>query len=350
MQNSSRCSNRNPHSPQPTAYSPKPTAYSLLLALVAAGPALAQVPPVQPPPAKAPAARPPAAKAPAVAEEAAEAREMSVTTDDGVAIKFSYYPGGAEEAVPVILLHGGGGKRDDLRSVAEYLQAQGHAVVLPDLRGHGESTEQTRGGQTFALSDKTQNRNDIMAMAFHDVTMLCNFLVEENNDKAVNLNKLCIVGVDMGAIVALNFTAKNYMEKDYRNQPRGKHVKALVLVSPPRAYRGAAYADAVKQPPFKGEVTTLIAVGAEGAAERSAAQQLESILAKYAESGPTKDDKEKRVLYAALPTKLQAAQLLSTPDTKLSPAVDGFIKKNLVEKNIAWEKQIPMDSTIARRP
>ena len=284
-----------------------------------------------------------AAAAPAAApaeETAAEAREMSVTTDDGVTIKFSYYASVQPESVPVILLHGGGGKRDDLRSVAEYLHSQGHTVLLPDLRGHGESTEQTRGGATVTLTYKTQNRNDIVAMVYYDMTKLWNFLLKENNDKVVNIKKLCIVGVDMGAIVAMNFVAKNYTEKDYRNQPRGKDVKALVLVSPPKAYRGATYIEASRQPPFKGDVASLIVVGGESTTDRSAAQQLEGILTKFAESGPAKNGKEKMVLYAAPETKLQGAELLANPQLKISGAVDGFIKKYLAEKSIPWKEQI----------
>jgi pimeloyl-ACP methyl ester carboxylesterase len=316
-------------------------AFAQTAAPPAAAPPAAAPPAVAPPAVAPPAVAPPAAAPPAAAAEepAADVREMSVTTDDGVDLKFSYYPADVEESVPIILLHGGGGSRDDLRSVALYLQAQGHSVVLPDLRGHGDSTSQTRGGQAVVLKYNTQNRNDIAAMVMHDMTKLWNFLLKENNNKAVNVKKLCVVGVDMGAIVALNFTAKNYVEKDWRNQPRGKDVKALVLVSPPKAYRGASYVEAVRQPAFKGEVASLIAVGEQGSAERSAAGQLEGMLSKYAESG-AKNKKEKLVLYANLPTKLQGAELLSNQQLKLSAAVDGFIKKYLVEKAIAWKEQI----------
>lgn len=262
---------------------------------------------------------------------------MSVTTDDGVAIKFSYYPSSTEESVPVILLHGGNGSRDDLKGVAEFLQSKGHTVVLPDLRGHGESTEQTKAGKQITLNSKTQSAADINAMVTQDMTKLWNFLVRENNDKVVNIKKLCVIGVDMGAIVAINFVAKNYLEPDYRNQPRGKDVKALVLVSPPSAYRGASYAQAIKQPPFKGEIASLVVVGDEGAAERSNAQKLEGMLSKFA--GPPKG-KDKLVLMAELKTKLQGAQLLSNPQLKLGAAVDGFIQTRLVQKSFPWAKQI----------
>jgi pimeloyl-ACP methyl ester carboxylesterase len=299
----------------------------------------ATTPPATTPPVAAPKAAPPAAAAEAAAPVAA--KEMSITTEDGVAIKFSYYPSDKEESVPVILLHGGGGKRDDLRGVAEYLSSQGHTVLLPDLRGHGESTEQTKGGRTVMLSHKTQNKNDIDAMVIHDLTKLWNFLLKENNDKVLNIKKLCVVGVDMGAIVAINFAAKNYTEKDYRNQPRGKDVRGLVLVSPPSAYRGASYAQATGQPCFKGDIASLVVVGEEGSAEKSNAKKLESILSKFAAAG-NPNAKEKQVLYAGLSTKLQAAQLLSNPQLKLMGALDGFIRTRLAEKTFAWVEQIPL--------
>lgn len=46
---------------------------------------------------------------------------------------------GAAEAEPVVLLHGGGQTRHSWRRVAEGLAAAGHAVIAPDLRGHGDS-------------------------------------------------------------------------------------------------------------------------------------------------------------------------------------------------------------------
>jgi hypothetical protein len=143
----------------------------------------------------------------------------------------------------------------------------------------------------------------------------------------------------MGAIVAVNFVANNYIVPDYRNQPRGKDVKALVLVSPPSAYRGQAYTPAIMQPAFKGEIATLIAVGKQESKELNAAKTLNGTMSKMAETGPKKN-KDKTVQLVELDTKLQGSELLSNAKLKLLPALDGYIQKRLVSKNIPWVSQI----------
>jgi dipeptidyl aminopeptidase/acylaminoacyl peptidase len=120
---------------------------------------------------------------PAPAEEAApEAQKLTATTADGVAIHFTYYKAAGEEAVPVILLHAGGGKGEDLKNVALYLQEKGHAVVVPDLRGHGESTSRIDPvtKRETELKSKTQGAKDIAAMALYDMRVLWEFLLREN--------------------------------------------------------------------------------------------------------------------------------------------------------------------------
>jgi pimeloyl-ACP methyl ester carboxylesterase len=299
--------------------------------------------PVAPKTAPAAPANPAAPAKSAPAEEAAaEAQKLTATTVDGVAIHFTYYKAPGEEAVPVILLHAGGGKGEDLKNVALYLQEKGHAVVVPDLRGHGESTTRTDPAtkKETELKAKTQGAKDIAAMALQDMRVVWDFLLRENNQKAVNIKKLCIVGCDMGAIVAVNFAANNYIIPDWRNQPRGKDVKALVLVSPPSAYRGQAYTPAIMQPAFKGEIATLIAVGKQESKETSAAKTLSGTMTKMGETGPKKGDKEKLVQLVELDTKLQGSELLSNAKLKLLPALDGYIQKRLVNKNIPWAKQI----------
>ena len=62
-------------------------------------------------------------------------------------MKATYYPGTKdEESIPVILLHGFKGNRKDFtkedEGLAWFLQKNlGCAVIVPDLRGHGDSTK-----------------------------------------------------------------------------------------------------------------------------------------------------------------------------------------------------------------
>src|SRR5688572_14090904 len=65
--------------------------------------------------------------------------DVKFETDDGWTIHATYYAGKLKKnAVPFILLHGWEGQRGDYESLAKFLQSLGHAVLCPDLRGHGQ--------------------------------------------------------------------------------------------------------------------------------------------------------------------------------------------------------------------
>ncbi len=63
--------------------------------------------------------------------------EVSLTTDDGVALKAWYAP--LQNGAAIILVHGAGSSREEVRSHARMLVRHGYGVLAPDLRGHGES-------------------------------------------------------------------------------------------------------------------------------------------------------------------------------------------------------------------
>ncbi len=79
--------------------------------------------------------------------EPAKPEEIELTTDDGLELKATYFPGGnAQESIPVLLLHAFKGNRKDFtkedEGLAPFLQKElGCAVIVPDLRGHGDSTK-----------------------------------------------------------------------------------------------------------------------------------------------------------------------------------------------------------------
>ena len=118
------------------------------------------------------------------AEPAAEAdqqpapEEVTLETKDKVQLACTYYapskpPQPASEAkedpnaeataeedpidgkrvIPYIILHDWESSRKDTAALAEFLSAQGNAVIIPDLRGHGDST-------TVAGYDKEINAAD----------------------------------------------------------------------------------------------------------------------------------------------------------------------------------------------
>ena len=67
--------------------------------------------------------------------------DVVLHTDDGVQLEGWYRPPG--NGAVIILLHGAGGSRQEVRPYAEMLAAHGYGVLALDLRGHGESQGKT---------------------------------------------------------------------------------------------------------------------------------------------------------------------------------------------------------------
>lgn len=65
------------------------------------------------------------------------AREVTMTTADGVTLSGAYVPGSNRAAV--IIRHGAGSERSSTQEHAAVLSEEGYAVLLVDARGHGRS-------------------------------------------------------------------------------------------------------------------------------------------------------------------------------------------------------------------
>ena len=69
-----------------------------------------------------------------------EPEEQSVLTSDGLDLHYTYYAGVPNKSTaPIILLHAFKSDAASLRPTSLFLQELGHAVLAPDLRGHGRS-------------------------------------------------------------------------------------------------------------------------------------------------------------------------------------------------------------------
>ncbi len=144
----------------------------------------------------------------ALPSKAAEAElprpeDIAMQTADNVLLTATYYRGGkGKESIPVVLLHGWKHNRTDYtKYFAPYLQSKGFAVVVPDLRGHGDSTRlKTLHGKDETLDAITLAPNQFNLMVTQDMKAVKDFLWEKNNAGELNLDKLCVVGAEMGAL------------------------------------------------------------------------------------------------------------------------------------------------------
>src|SRR5436305_1732266 len=136
-------------------------------------------------------------------------RDITLRTGDGVEIAAVYYAASegdkkTKEAMPVILLHEYGGSGADFKGLAGYLQEKGFAVLVPDLRGHGGSTK-VRGGKDLDQKKMPPAACRAMYGKDGDIDVCKAFLVKENNQERLNIDKLCIVGAGLGGSLAMNW-------------------------------------------------------------------------------------------------------------------------------------------------
>ena len=143
-----------------------------------------------------------------VPQEPPKAEEIDLTTDDGLEMKASYYAGAkGEDSIPVILLHGFKGNRKDFtqeQGLAPLLKEKfGCAVIVPDLRGHGDSTKirVPNSKRMEDLKGKKLTPAQISAMVTEDLLAVKEFLWKKNNAKALNIDKLVVIGEEEGAAV-----------------------------------------------------------------------------------------------------------------------------------------------------
>ena len=225
--------------------------------------------------------------------------DIDLTTEDGLDLKATYFPGTkGKESIPVILLHGfdkGKGSRKDFtqeQGLAPYLQEKlGCAVIVPDLRGYGDSVKFKKSGrQTDDPKDekraeelKKKLQTQTLAMVTKDLRAVKDFLWKQNNEKALNLDKLTVIGAEEGAALALSYAAYDAIGYE-RNEIKvgslklGKFVKVLVLISPDTNVPLLKTAQVMKVPDVCEELQVMIVVGNKSKKHFEEAQKLQQLV------------------------------------------------------------------------
>ncbi len=241
--------------------------------------------------------------------------------------------------MPVILLHGAKGSRSEFNALALKLQQAGCGVIAPDLRGHGDST--TGSGAERTTEPKPA---DLAAMVAEDVEAVKNYLIGRNNEGELNIEKLCLVGVDMGSVVALNFAARDWSWPTLATGKQGQDVKGLVLVSPEWTYRGLRINDAVAHPLVRTEISVLIIAGKGSSKDVREARRLYSALERYHPAPPPGETDKKMLWLRTPPTTLQGMTLVNEKRMLVDQMVEKFIELRLVDANIPWqERRSPLE-------
>lgn len=292
------------------------------------------------------------------AEEEFEPRTEVLETKDGVQLKATYYPSDVgKEAVPVILIHDFQGNRNVFDSLAAKLQKGGsfkdpssgkveelpqHAVITVDLRGHGGSTRQTMFGNSRELGASKLRKADFAKMIFLDMESVRKFLVKENDEGNLNLNKLCLVGFGaMGSNVALNWSAKDWTAPILPSRKQGQDVHGLILVSPRISFKGLTILDSLKIRQMRKSLSVLIVYGKEHSKTRRDSERIHKIFSTDHPKTPQSEWREKQDLFLqGYPTALQGTELLTAPKMNIDMLIQQFIDLRLVKKEFEWSKRL----------
>lgn len=266
--------------------------------------------------------------------------EVSLKTEDGVTLAATYYPSKlGKEAVPVVLLHAAKGNRADFAELALVLQRAGHAVIAPDLRGHGDSV----GNGSERITDLRPA--DYEAMVTQDVEAVKRLLRAKNNAGDLNIDKLCLVGVEMGAVVALNFAAQDWSWPLLANSKQGQDIKALVLISPEWSFKGLRINEAIAHPNVRSDVSMMLIAGKGNSRAVREAKRIYTALERYHPAPSAAAAAEKQSLWLKTPnTSLQGTQLLNEKSMHVDQMVAQFVELRLVKKMMPWtDRKGPFD-------
>lgn len=269
-------------------------------------------------------------------------------TADGVQLSLTYFPGlKGKESIPVVLLHMYKGDGTEFKTLAPYLQSQGYAVVVPDLRGHGSSTLWQVPGRTEAqtLEAERMSPQHFLLMAREDVRAIKDFLWERNNAGELNLEKLCLVGSEMGASVAAYWALYDVAGYEWNRLyygpiKLGGFVKAMVLISPQLSCRGLRMNVPLADPVVRSRISVMVMLGKGDPAAMSDARRIVNLLRPYHPEAEREEERvAKRTLFpVSLDTSLQGSKLLDARGLQVPQYIVTFIQLRLVqsEESKAW--------------
>ena len=250
-------------------------------------------------------------------------RPIKVTTKDGIELAGVYVPSSkGREAIPIILVHEWDGQMSPYNRLVASLAEQGYAIVAFDYRGHGGSSDYVDNrGRPRKFEPSRMSSNDMKNIVRYDMETIKKFLIEENNEGNLNLNALVVVGVGEGGIIASHWTVQDWSFPNVGAIKQGKDVKALVLISPDKQFKGLSIDAALREKVF--EELPLMLVGGEDAPDaRDTNRMARKIAGDRRRAGA---GEPRGFFFLPFPTNLSKAALVNQ-QPKLSEQIGTFIK------------------------
>lgn len=259
------------------------------------------------------------------ADEIPKPEQVAVHTTDGLTLAATYYPSNKGKlAVPIVLLHASKGSRADFEDLALKLQQAGHAVIAPDLRGHG-------GERTVEL-----RADEYPAMITEDLEAIKRFLLVKNNAGELNVDKLCLIGVEMGASVAINWSVLDWSWPMLATGKQGQDVKALILISPEWGLKGLRIQEAVATPSVRSELAVMIITGKNHSRTMNEAKRLYNALERFHPMPPASEPDKQTLVMRTPNTSLHGTRLVTEKSLKVDQMILKFIDLRLARQPVPW--------------
>lgn len=251
--------------------------------------------------------------------------DVTLSTKDGVELHCTYYPGPeTKQTVPMILVHDWEGSGKDLDPLAVWMRdVLKLAVIVPDLRGHGESLRAKGGDQEIDRSNLKGKGIDAMMW---DIEACKSFLLKRNNEGKVNIEQLGLLGSGFGAFLAIKWAVRDWSVRDLPTLKQGRDVKAVILVSPCRDFRGASADPELRNPRIWSRISTLTIVGREKSRSVREAKRVHRTFERA-----WKDESDQGAPFLAAPTPLQGTELLMARGTNVARWIAVFINRRLIQ-------------------
>lgn len=272
--------------------------------------------------------------------------DVTLETSDGVAIRATWYAGSKKkDAIPLIMLHGFDGSRGEYDSLAKGLQIIGHAIIVPDLRGHGDSkTQRGQAGNSITLEANKLRPRDLEAMS-KDVEACKKFLLEKNNAGECNIEMLCLVGAELGAIIAMRYAVADWSVPNLPAFKQGQDVHGLILLTPAQAAKGLTVKDALAHPDVRSRISVMIVAGSKGASD---AKRLHSTFQAHHPkiSSDPEEQVKKQDLYLVQPETSLAGTKLLGPGLTIPKSIQTFLERRFTNRKteFLWaERKNPLN-------
>lgn len=183
-----------------------------------------------------------------------EPENVVLETKDRFSLASTYYAPayieGEEEngksAIPFMVMHDWGASREQTFRFALFLQKKGHAVIIPDLRGHGAST--SRIGLDKAITYDKMKKTD-RSLVILDFEACKKFLVKRNNAGECNIDLLNLVVVGEMSSVAAKWAIDDWTLYPVRGADgvkQAQDVKGIVFIAPRKKFGSFALSKLLK--------------------------------------------------------------------------------------------------------